>query len=66
MDVHFRKMNKYFSKHVFYNSVIHALGGVGIGVLLASPLMFPHPIRWGVLFLGLSILGHVYIYTTKK
>ena len=64
-DVHFRKMNKYFSKHVLFNSLIHAIGGMGLGVLLASPLMFPHPVRWGVALLGVAILGHLYVYWDK-
>jgi len=39
---------------------VHVLGGIGIGFLLAYPVAGVHPVRWGLLFLGLSIAGHVW------
>ncbi len=49
----------YMAKHPYYNGVVHVLGGIGIGFLLAYPLTGTHPVRWGVAFLILSLLGHV-------
>ncbi len=48
------------SKYPQYNAIVHALGGIGIGFLLAYPLAGSHPVRWGLAFLGLSILGHLW------
>lgn len=56
----------YFKNHVEYNAAVHTLGGIGIGILIASPLADTHPIRWGLIFLGLSLLGHVYALGAKK
>lgn len=47
-------------KHPAYNGTIHALGGIGVGILIASPIADPHPVRWGIAFLLLSVLGHLY------
>ncbi len=57
---------KYFKNHPTYNAVVHALGGIGVGILIAHPLIGIHPIRWGIIFLALSLLGHFYPTTLKK
>jgi len=49
---------KYFSKYPNYNGFIHLIGGIGIGFLLTYPLVGAHPVRWGLIFIGLSIFGH--------
>lgn len=56
----------YFKNHVEYNAFVHVLAGIGLGILIASPLTFPHPVRWGLIFVGLSVLGHLYTITVKK
>ncbi len=61
-----KKAMKYMSQHVEYNALIHALGGISIGLLIASPLAHPHPVRWALVFGGLSILGHIYAIYPKK
>jgi len=61
-----KKILNYFKNHVEFNSVIHVLGGIGIGILIASPIANPHPVRWGLIFLGLSLLGHAYAFRAKK
>ena len=50
----------FIKKHPAYNATIHALGGVGIGILIASPIAGTHPIRFGLAFIIVSALGHVY------
>ncbi len=55
-----KKATKYMSKYPAYNAFIHALGGIGIGFLLAYPLVGSHRVRWGLAFLVLSILGHLW------
>lgn len=61
-----KKILKYLSVHPFYNSTIHVVIGVGIGILIAGPFIAPHPVRWGVGLLILGLLGHVYPIFVKK
>ena len=56
----------FFRTHIEYTALIHTLGGIGLGIIIASPLTFPHPVRWALVFLGLSLLGHLYPLTLKK
>jgi len=62
----YKKVTSYFSKHVAYNSFVHVMGGIGIGILIASPIIGSHPVRWGLTFLLISVLGHVYAGYAKK
>ena len=55
-----RQTEKYFKQHPAYHSIVHMIGGIGIGVLLTYPLAGSHPLRWGAAFLALAILGHLY------
>lgn len=64
MDKYFKQSLKYFSKNPEFNAIVHALGGIGLGVLLANPLAGSHPVRWGIAFLLISLLGH--LWTMKK
>lgn len=59
------KATVYFKKHPAYNSTVHALGGIGIGIIIASPVAGIHPVRIGVTFLILSFLGHLYALSAK-
>jgi hypothetical protein len=61
-----KKALTYFKNHPEYNALVHALGGVAVGILITGPLIYPHPIRWALLIGGLSILGHLYTLTQKK
>jgi hypothetical protein len=60
-----KKALSYFRNHIDYNATIHFIGGIGIGILIASPLAFPHPVRWAFVFLMISVAGHFYAATTK-
>jgi len=57
---------KYFSNHVEFNALVHVIGGIGLGILIALPFAFPHPVRWALVLLGISLLGHIYTLTVKK
>lgn len=57
-----KKATAYIKKHPVYNSIIHAIGGIGIGIIIASPIAGIHPIRWGIAFLIVSLLGHIYAW----
>lgn len=53
------KMEKYFSKHVYYGQAIHLVIGIGIGILITYPLVGEHPVRWGLALIALGLLGHL-------
>jgi NO-binding membrane sensor protein with MHYT domain len=61
----YKKMNNYFSKHVMYTSVIHAVAGIGIGLLVARPFV-SKPVFFGILLLGVSIAGHIFAGMTSS
>ena len=57
-------MNKalaFAKKYPVYVAVVHAIGGIGIGILIASPIAGVHPVRWGVAFIIVSLFGHLYM-----
>ncbi len=56
----YKSAMRFFAKNPHTNAFVHVLGGIGIGFLLAYPVAGAHPVRWGLLFLGLSIAGHVW------
>ncbi|MEK7155128.1 MAG: hypothetical protein AAB697_03300 [Patescibacteria group bacterium] len=61
----YKKIGAYFRKHAYYNSAVHVLAGVGIGIFLTYPLVGAHPVRWGGLFLVVALLGHLYPLVKK-
>ena len=61
----FKRGEKYFRQHPALNALTHACGGIGIGILITYPFAGLHPVRWGVFFIVLSVLGHLYAGTTK-
>jgi hypothetical protein len=61
-----KRVIQYFSHHVEYNAAVHTLGGIGLGILLASPIADPHPVRWGIALLLISLAGHFYALTVKR
>ncbi len=56
----YKQINQYFKNHVYYNSAMHVLAGIGVGMLLTYPLAGSHPVRWGIAFIVLGVLGHIY------
>ncbi|MCL5784384.1 MAG: hypothetical protein M1142_03460 [Patescibacteria group bacterium] len=49
-----------------FNSTVHFLIGLGVGILITYPLIGAHPVRWGIIFLAIGILGHLYPLMLKK
>jgi hypothetical protein len=56
----------YFKKHPAYHGIVHGIGGIGVGILIASPLAGIHPVRWGVAFMAIALLGHLYAASKGK
>ena len=62
----FKKAMKYMGAHPGYAAVFNGLLGVGIGIFLTYPYFFPHPVRWGALFLLVGLGGYLYPLVGKK
>lgn len=60
-----KQLVQYFKNHAIYNACVHVMVGIGIGMLLTYPLAGAHPVRWGLAFLALGILGHLYPLVKK-
>ena len=58
----FKKGLKYMSKHPTFNGSLHAIGGIGVGIIIASPIIGTHPVRWGIALMAIAALGHVYAF----
>lgn len=56
----YKKWLVYFGKHPLHNALSHILIGIGLGMLLTYPMAGAHPVRWGVAFLAVGILGHLW------
>lgn len=54
----YKKVQEYFKAHPYYNSAVHVLIGVGLGILLTYPLVGAHPLRYGLALLGLGAVLH--------
>jgi hypothetical protein len=63
-----KKAISYLKKHVEFNAFIHALGGIGFGILLANLLSGIQTmlIILGVIFCALSLLGHLYSFMQSE
>jgi len=55
----YRKGLKYFGARPLYCSIVHVIAGIGIGFLLTYTVAGIHPVRWGLVFIGIAILGHL-------
>nr|MBI5455624.1 hypothetical protein [Candidatus Levybacteria bacterium] len=60
-----KRIEKYFAKHVRFNSLTHLIGGIGIGALITNGFLNPHPLRYGVVLLVVALLFHAYAYYQK-
>lgn len=49
-----------------YNALVHAVGGIGVGVLIARDVAGEHPVRFGAALIAIALLGHLYPSTLRK
>ena len=61
----FKNTMKYFSKYPDQNAFVHILGGIGLGFLLTYPAAGAHPIRWGLIFIGMAVVGYLWAGNQK-
>ena len=59
------KLDSYLYKNPMYNALTHLFAGMGLGILLIHPLLGGHTVRWGLIFLSLGVLGHLYPLLSK-
>jgi hypothetical protein len=60
-----KKIVKYFSKHPNFNSIVSLFIGIGVGILICRPIIGSHPLRFGLFFLVLGLLGYLYSFLKK-
>lgn len=60
------EMMKYFKAHPTYSSTVHFVIGLGVGILVTYPFIGSHPVRWGLFFLVIGVLAHIYPLFAKK
>jgi len=60
-----KRIEKYFAKHVYFNTLTHLIGGIGIGALITNSFLNPHPLRYGAALLAIALLFHAYAYYQK-
>ena len=60
MVKNYRNAMKYFGKYPDQNAFVHLLGGVGIGFMLTYPVAGIHPVRWGLIFLLMAVVGYLW------
>ena len=61
-----KAVSKYFKAHSMYNSLVHLITGVGVGIMLTFPYFSTHPVRWGLGLVVVGLVGHLYPLTMKK
>ncbi len=57
-----KKATSFAKKHPVYVSTIHAIGGIGLGIIIAPLLATLNPTGWGLALIGISLIGHIYIW----
>ena len=60
-----KNIKKYFGKNPMFNGATHVLAGIGVGILITYPWIGIHPVRWGIAFLVLATLGHLWAAMQK-
>ena len=61
------KINKYFSEHVNYTSMVHVCLGLGIAWLISLSWSYAVvALVLGIVFLVIGIIGHIYPLLAKK
>jgi hypothetical protein len=60
MSVNNQNIHKYFVKNPDQYAMIFLLCGIGIGIFVTYPVVGSHPIRWGIFFIILAIVGFIW------
>ncbi len=60
------KTMKYFSKYPMFNAIVHASGGIAIGILVARPFDGGHPLQLAAIFAVIALAGHLVPLMMKK
>jgi len=59
-----KKAMHFMKKHPAYNGTIHALGGMGVGFLIANYMSGVNLVTFGVILIVFSLIGHLYVWLT--
>jgi hypothetical protein len=57
-----KKVMDFAKKHPAYVGTIHALGGLGVGFIIAHYFSGMNLVLWGVILIVVSLMGHLYMW----
>ncbi len=57
-----RRLYGYFKRHTAFTDFIHVCVGVGIGIMIARDDL----LLWGIVMLGVGMLGHLWAFIRGK
>lgn len=58
VGVWFQRTYAYFKSHTAVTNFMHIAAGLGVGFIIAGGDLM----TWGILFLSLSVAGHIYAF----
>jgi hypothetical protein len=61
-----KKVIDFVKKHPTYNGTIHALGGLGVGFVIAYYFSGMNLILWGVILIIIAGVGHIYMLIAEN
>ena len=56
----------FMKKHPVYHASIHAIGGIGVGILIMYFFNLQNPLMWALILISISIVGHLYAFLNGK
>lgn len=66
MEKRQKRETGYLRRHPFFNAITNLSVGIGIGIIITYPYVQAHPLRFGLVFLGIGLLGYLYAIMAGK
>lgn len=66
MNKSVKRVHDYFSENIWYTKLVYMIGGIGVGIIISGPFAGVHPVRWGLAFILLAALLHLYPLLSKR
>ena len=57
-----KKAMAFMKKHPVYHATIHALGGLGLGIIIAHYFSDLNLMLWGIILIIVAVIGHIYAW----
>lgn len=56
----------FMKKYPEYNAIVHAIGGMAVGILIMYRFNLQKPLMWVIVLGSLSLAGHLYAFLKAK